>query len=303
MNDLNKKDRFTLYVFVIFLASTLLSMFLMWVLNNLFNKYETLNYLIFLCISFLLSSVVASLIVSFLAKRTRSKEELFLSLKKKVSKGEFDFSFPLTGDNQLDTEIKNFNLILKELNSVTILKEDFISNFSHEFKTPIASIIGFAEILQAKPDLPEAERQEYLQIIIDESQRLLNLSKNILLMGKLNSQTIQSKVEKFSIDEQLRHIILTLDNEFTKRKINTDIDLEKINVVASKQLVEHIWINILTNAIKFTKDEISISAKNSPDYVVVKISDNGIGIKQEDLERILTDTIKVIILQNQKERV
>ena len=276
MNDLNKKDKFTLYVFFVFMLSSLISMFLMWVLNKIFNKYNSLNIVIFLCLSFLLSSVIASLIISNLAKQSQSKEELFLTLQKKVSKGDFDFAFPLTGNTQIDLDLKNFNMILKELNSVAILKEDFISNFSHEFKTPIASIIGFAEILQSKSNLPEEEKKEYLQIIIDESQRLLNMSKNILLMGKLNSQAIQNDVENFSLEEQISHIIFKLDNDFTKKNIDTEIDLDNVNVVASKQLVEHIWINILTNAIKFTKDKISISLKKENDFAVVKISDNGI---------------------------
>ena len=286
MNNLNKKDKFTLYVFSVFLISTLISMLLMWILNTIFNKYNKLNILIFLCLSFLLSSVIATLIISGLAKQSQSKEELFLTLQKKVSKGDFNFSFPLTGDNQIDLDIKNFNLILKELNSVAILKEDFISNFSHEFKTPIASIIGFAEILQAKPNLPQEEKNEYLQIIIEESQRLLNMSKNILLMGKLDSQAIQNDIEKFSLEEQISHIIFRLDNDFTKKQINTDIDLDNVSIVASKQLVEHIWINLLTNAIKFTKDEICISLKKEKDFAVVKIKDNGVGISKEDKEKI-----------------
>ena len=286
MNKLSKKDAFTLYVFIIVMSSTLISIILMTFLETIFNENKTLNYVIFLCICFLLSSVVASLVISNLAKRAKSREELYEKLIEKVTGGEFDFRFPMTGDEQLDFDIKNFNTILEQLSSITILKEDFISNFSHEFKTPITSIKGFAEILQSKKNLTDEERKEYLQIIIDESGRLADLSKNILLIGKLDSQVVQEHKEVYLLDEQIAEIVLFFDSQFSEKNITTDIDLDRIKICACKELLGHVWTNILSNAIKFTNDEIQIKAFVDTNDIVVKITDNGIGMTKEDSEHI-----------------
>ena len=285
MAKITKKDKFTLYVYLIILMSSLFAVATMYILEK-WNEYKEFNYLLFLAIAFILSGLISSAIITRLNTRTKIREELFLTLMEKVSNGEFNFSFPETKNEQLNDDIKKFNTILKQLNSVKILKEDFISNFSHEFKTPITSIKGFAEILQSKPNISEKDRQEYLQIIIDESAKLSNLSKNILLMGKLDSQFVQENKEVYLLNDQIAEIIFMLDNEITQKKINTEISLEKIKINASKELIAHIWINLLTNAIKFTKDEISIKSYLEGNFIVVKISDNGIGIKEEDLSHI-----------------
>lgn len=288
MNELNKKDKFTLYVFIVVMSTGFFSILLMKLLNFIYSKfvYKNLSYLVFVCITFVLSSVIASLIISNLAKKTKLRDELYDKMLAKISEGDFDFLFPLTGDEELNKDIKNFNLILKQLKSVAILKQDFISNFSHEFKTPITSIKGFAEVLMSKPDLPLNVRREYLQIIIDESTKLTNLSKNILLMGKLDSQVLQEKKEFYYLNDQLAVIILMLDSEITKKNIDTDINLQKIKIYACKEFMGHIWTNLLTNAIKFTKDKIKIDAYIENNNIIVKVADNGIGIKKEDLEHI-----------------
>ena len=287
MNKINKKDKFSFYVFCVVISSTLFSILLMTILNLIFDEYKSLNYVIFLCISFIFSSVIASIIISMTVKKSKFREELVLTLIEQVSNNNFDFRFDIKNiDEESKIDMENFNMILQELQSIAILKEDFISNFSHEFKTPITSIKGFAEILKSKPNLPIEERNYYLQIIIEESSKLTNLSKNILLISKLDSQSFEEKKEVYSLDEQLREVIIMLDGELSKKNINTDIDLDKIKICACKEMFNNVWVNLITNAIKFTNDEINISAKVEKNFIVVKVNDNGIGIKKEEQGKI-----------------
>lgn len=286
MNKNINKDKFSLYVFIVIISSTIFSTLLMTLLNKIFNQYRAINYVIFACLSFLLSSCIASYIISLLLKHSKEREHLLLTLLDKVSKSEFSFRFESSDNDEMMSDINNFNKILQELDSVAILKEDFISNFSHEFKTPITSIKGFAEILQSKPNLSEDEKKDYLQIIIDESTRLSMLSKNTLLMSKLDSQSCQENKSTFFLDEQLRELILMLDYEFSQKNINTEINLEKIKICACKELLLHIWTNLLTNAIKFTNDEIQINAFVKNEFIIVQVIDNGIGIDKKNLKNI-----------------
>ncbi len=182
---------------------------------------------------------------------------------------------------------RSFNQMASDLDGIEIFRNDFINNFSHEFKTPIVSIRGFARQLQSGR-LSDEERKEYIDIIVCESERLANMSSNILLLTKLENQQIVSEKTEFDLDEQIRGCILLLEKSWSEKNIELDFELEPIRYVFNEEMLSHIWINIFSNAIKFTPDggTIKCRMKHQDNKIVCEISDSGIGMTEEIKSRI-----------------
>lgn len=177
---------------------------------------------------------------------------------------------------------RNFNRMVQELNSTEILHSDFISNVSHEFKTPLASISGYATLLQ-DDSLSDEERNEYIEIIIKSAKDLSSMTGNILNLSRLETQTIISEKEYFSVDEQIRQIILRAEPAWSAKKLTIEPELESITWYGNQELTAHIWSNLLDNAVKFTSSggEIDITARLEPDWLTVTFRDTGIGMSPE----------------------
>ena len=194
-------------------------------------------------------------------------------------------------ENHRDDEIgqltKNFNKMIRELKNIEYLRKDFITNVSHEFKTPLASIQGFAKLLMSE-SLPDEERKEYAAIILEEASRLTNLSSNILKITKLENQEIVEKRTLFPLDEQIRKSILLLEPAWSKKNIEFDLDLEKSQFSGDEELLQQVWINLLDNAIKFSNESgiISVRLRQNKKNVTVEIADNGIGMNEETKKRL-----------------
>lgn len=233
-------------------------------------------------------SVVIGVILMFFATKTISKPiEYISSITKEVSKGNFDIYIDYESEDEVGTLAKNFNLMIGELKNMEYLRKDFISNVSHEFKTPISSIQGFVEMIKSK-DLPIDKRDAYIDIIIEETERLSNLSSNMLRISRLDNQSIPNKITEFHLDEKIRKIILLLQDKWEKKNLELDINLESVIFKGDEDLINQIWINLIENAIKFSENggKISVELKNLEEDVVVKISDTGIGISEESKERV-----------------
>ena len=170
---------------------------------------------------------------------------------------------------------------------VQTLREDFINSFSHEFKTPITAVSGFAELLQ-EPGLTEEERSQYLQIIAEEAHRLANLANSTLLMSRLESQHSIPEKEPFPLDEQIKRCTILLSSAWEKKRIAFSADLEPVSYVGNEELMRHVWLNLLNNAIKFTPEggEVSVTLQCSPEQIQVRISDTGIGMSPEMMTHI-----------------
>ena len=182
--------------------------------------------------------------------------------------------------------IENFNIMIKELGKIEMLRKDFISNVSHEFKTPLSSIQGFATLLK-NTNLTD-EQKEYTNIIIDESSKLAKLTSNILSLSKLETHDTAFDKKTFFLDEQLRHCLLLLDSKMQEKNINLDIDFEKVKYYGSEELLEQVWINLLENAIKYSNNNgnIYVSCGIKKQHIEVSIRDTGIGMSKETMERI-----------------
>lgn len=243
------------------------------------------NYFVYGIVVLVVSILVGTLLsVAYTAILVRSTRPYVEALRK-IS--ECDFSVRVE-DSPIFANVgiaDNVNSLAKQLGSVETLREDFVSNFSHEFKTPIVSISGFATLLKSA-NLSDEEKAEYLDIIIDESNRLVRLSESVLMLTRLDSQTIVK--EPFLLDEQIRQSMLLFERPCSVKHIEMSADLEEIPVFNEKKLLSQVWVNLLSNAVKFTPTggKISVSAKQTDGAVTVKITDSGCGMDEETVKNI-----------------
>lgn len=170
-----------------------------------------------------------------------------------ISKGDYTTRISLRGTRELRQLTQSFNHMAEELDSMEILHNDFINNFSHEFKTPIVSIRGFAKLLKEQ-NLTPKEQEEYLNIIIAESERLSALSTNILNLSKLEQQTSLTERENFHLTEQIRLVVSLLAPKWSEKNLELSLDSDEIFLTGNEELLKQVWINLLDNAIKFSPE-------------------------------------------------
>ena len=182
---------------------------------------------------------------------------------------------------------QSFNKAAEELGGTEILRKDFINNFSHEFKTPIVSISGFADLL-LEEQLPPEDQKEYLTIIRDESRRLADLATNILTLNRVESQTILTDKACFSLDEQLRQCILVTRQKWRDKPLQFEAELAPCTYHGSEALVKEIWLNLLDNAAKFSPENgtISVTLHCEQGRPVVAVTDHGCGMDAETCRHI-----------------
>lgn len=249
------------------------------------NVYWVVNFVVI--IAFIVCIILGTVITAFISRTILQPIRDLNKATTEVARGNFSVRVREPLDAEYGTLTRNFNRMAEELSGIETLRGDFISNVSHEFKTPLASIQGFAKLLQ-DDSLSDSDRCEYTQIIIDETTRLSKLASNILNLSKLENQTTIANKTRFSLDEQIRKIILMLEPEWSKKNINLDIALDDIYYFGNEELMGQIWQNIINNAIKFTPDNgvIKVQLYRTESNITVRISDNGIGISHEAKEKI-----------------
>jgi signal transduction histidine kinase len=177
--------------------------------------------------------------------------------------------------------------MMSELEKLEGFRSDFGANVSHEFKTPLGKIKGYAELLR-EGGLTEEERENCISQIISGVDRLNNLSEKMLALARFENQQLVLKKTKFSLDEQIRQCFLTFETRWSEKEIEPDIDLEEINFFGDSAIISHIWSNLIDNAIKFTPrgGEIKIKLEKKEKNVIVKIFNSGEGILQKDITHI-----------------
>lgn len=182
---------------------------------------------------------------------------------------------------------ESFNRMAQELENTELLRSDFINNFSHEFKTPIVSLRGFAKILK-NDSLTKEERDEYLDIIISESNRLSQLSTNVLNLSKIEKMSILSDMESFDLSEEVRQSVLLLESKWQNKNLELFIDMDELEYHGNKALLNQVWINLIDNAIKFSPQngKIKLKLHRKKDQVVFQILDNGCGMDEETKNHI-----------------
>lgn len=182
---------------------------------------------------------------------------------------------------------ESFNHMAEELEKTEMLRSDFINNFSHEFKTPIVSIAGFAKLLK-HGNLSEEQRAEYISIIEEESMRLATMATNVLNLTKIENQTILTGASEYNLSEQIRNCVLLLENKWIKKNIEPDLAFDEYTVYANEELLREVWINLLDNAIKFSDEggKVRITITEIESRLLISISDIGEEIPEEAKEII-----------------
>lgn len=241
-------------------------------------------------LSMLVPIVVLVTLVNFLFTRYiyRYLDKISDAMQK-VADGDYTVRLDAEKDQPFRELYRNFNTMAEELGGVEMLKNDFINGYAHELRTPITSINGFAEmLLNDDGTLSREEKRSYLEIIASESRRLADLAGNSLLMSRLDTQKIIPDKKPFSLDEQLRRCSILLSGQWTEKELDMTMDLDEAVYVGDYDLMQHLWINLLTNAVKYTPKggSITVTLKNEEKFIAVSVADTGKGIPPEDRERI-----------------
>ena len=181
----------------------------------------------------------------------------------------------------------SFNKMAEELQNTEMLRSDFVNNFSHEFKTPIVSIAGFASLLR-RGNLPEEQQKEYLEAIEEESMRLSSLATNVLNLSRIENQTILGQTNRFNLSEQIRSCILLLERRWSAKHLDLSLDFDEYEIEADPELLKEIWINLLDNAVKFTPEYglIRVTIQPGAEGIRVAVTNTGSTIPPEKRDRI-----------------
>lgn len=205
----------------------------------------------------------------------------------KLSKGDYSARIKINGLRVFSDLGEKFNSLASELEESESLRSDFINNFSHEFKTPIVSIAGFAKLIK-KGKLLKEQETEYLDIIEKESLRLSSLATNVLNLTRVENKEILTDVSNFNLSEQIRTAVLELSDKWTKKDIEMNMDFDEYFVDANYELLMQVWINLVDNAIKYSQNGgiVTVDIKQKDDGIFVYVVNNGEEIGDEDKEKI-----------------
>jgi signal transduction histidine kinase len=226
------------------------------------------------------------LMTTFASFRLSKPVQVLTRAHEKVQEGDFTVRLPDNQPGEMGELMRSFNDMTEALGSTAYLQKDFISSISHEFKTPIASIRGFAKLLQM-PGLTEEQRTEYINLIAQESDRLSRLSETLLRLSALEQQTALASLTSFPLDEQLRQVILRLEPAWSHKDIGWQLDMEEIAITSDQELLNQVWVNIIQNAIKFSPEGSDIEVRVfRADNAIVEIQDHGCGMSEEAQKRI-----------------
>ena len=235
----------------------------------------------------LFSVLLGTIIAIFVSRIPLAPLREIIDALDRLAQGDFDVRIHLKWPRELQRFSTSFNHMVEELGSIEMLRSDFINNFSHEFKTPIVSVRGFAKILKYE-DLSEEERNEYLDIIISEADRLTELATNVLNLSKIENQTIVTDKVSYNVSEQIRRVIALLESKWSEKNIEIAFDCEEIYLYGNEELLNQVWINMIDNAIKFSPCHkvIKIDIMKEAGEVIISVTDQGEGMKAETVAHI-----------------
>lgn len=211
-----------------------------------------------------------------------------LEITQKITHGDFSARIKPMHSSDYNEIISDLNKMAEELSSIETLRSDFISNVSHELKTPLAVLQNYGTLLE-QPDLPEEKRIEYAKAVVQTTSRLSDLITNILKLNKLENQIIYPNIKKHCLSEQICECLLVFENVWEKKNIEIETDIENdVYIRTDAELLAVVWNNLFSNAIKFTENggKIGVSLKSTGNNVEVKISDTGCGMDEKTIKHI-----------------
>lgn len=279
--------RITLLFTLIVMLEILATVWMAAPLSGFLGEKSDVHYSVWLCLISISVGFVFAYFVNGAILRPISRLSDAMS---KVASGDFGIRLEAPKTIKIK-EIKNtyesFNLMSAELSATEILQTDFVSNVSHEIKTPVNAIEGYAALLQNEDNTQQMQK-EYIDKILFNTRRLSELVGNILLLSKLENSAIQTSCTHFRLDEQIRRSIMLLEPKWTEKETEFDVEMDSITVYANDGLLFHVWNNLIDNAIKFSPlgELITIRLTRSEQYAVFTIEDNGDGISEEAKKHI-----------------
>ena len=281
-----KKNRFSLRtrLTVLVTVEMLVCILIAYGLDLLFHQAATIQWTVPLELELLLSCLLVGILVT--SQLSRYFFDPIKKLRKamdKVADGDFSVRLEEKSSSREILEIySGFNLMATELSATEILQTDFVSNVSHEFKTPINAIEGYSTLLQGCENL-SAEQEEYVEKILLNTQRLSSLVGSILLLSKLENQQIPTGRSFFRLDEQIRQSIVGLEPAWEKRETEFDVELERIEYTGNELMMRHVWDNLISNAIKFSPQggTVRIRLFREKSNIIFTLEDQGSGLSEE----------------------
>ena len=234
-----------------------------------------------------LTFTMAFILFGLVAAQVGSKPVSMLTgATRQLADGDFSVRLPEDKPGEIGELMRSFNGMAEALSRTAYLQKDFISSISHEFKTPIASIKGYARLLQM-PGLDEGVRAEYVNMIASESERLARMSQTLLRLASLEEQLAPASVSSFRLDEQVREVILQLAPAWEDRDIDWQLELNPVTIESDEELLRQVWVNLIQNAVKFSEagSAIQINVYDAGD-AVVEVTDHGVGMDEATLARI-----------------
>ena len=240
---------------------------------------------------FYASLVMGCLLASLTGKITLKPIKRIIDQLDRLAGGDFrarlHFGKPI-GDHPAFRQMEqSFNRAAEELEHTEMLRSDFINNFSHEFKTPIVSIAGFAKLLR-HGNLTKEQREEYLQVIEEESLRLSAMANNVLNLTRVENQTILTEVTRFNLSEQIRSAVLLLGEKWMPKNLFMDMQFGEYIICANEELLKQVWINLLDNAIKFSEPDgtVTVAISEEGEELTVSVSNRGKDIPKDRIRHI-----------------
>lgn len=290
MNDKKMSPRmrayYSLIVIIIILFSGAMVTGVLFLLDLLNVSYQ-LSFITLISI-FVVAAVAGGMMSFFLGRRILAPMLKLSKASTEVARG--NFSITVSDSSKLEevqTTFRNFNAMVRELDSISTLSNDFVANVSHEFKTPLTAIEGYAMLLQ-DASLSQQERSEYLDKILLNIHRLTSLVGSILMLSKIESKSLAEQYTTFRLDEQLRQAVVALESAWSEKHLTFDVALDEVTFYGCESLLTHVWSNLLGNAIKFSPDggEIRLRLLDQKQCVVVSVTDRGCGMTPEVQARI-----------------
>lgn len=279
----------TVIVFSLMFLTSVFTVLVYILLQIFFPAFKSFNGLASSASTLIACTIIGTAAAAIFTKWVLSPLSEMIEATERISKGDFKVHIQETFDEKSDFGIlqRSFNHMAAELDGIEMFRKDFINNFSHEFKTPIVSIQGFAHQLQAG-GLSPVEEREYIRIIAAESDRLAKMATNILLLSKLENQAIVTDKTEFYLDEQLRTCLVLLEKQWASKEIELNIDLDEVRYRFNEDMLSQLWLNLFSNAIKFTPEggTISCTLRADEHTVTVTVSDTGIGMSEETRQHI-----------------
>ncbi len=287
------RTAYTLLVLLILVSAGLITAGIYIVLYMLgFIPSAALTPLILPVIVIISCMIIGTIMAVFVGKLFINPLRRLISANEEIGQGNFKVRLSeQTVIGELNNLMHSFNSMADELESTELFRNDFINSFSHEFKTPIVSIRGFARQLQRDNvlhSLTDEQRREYTDIIAYESDRLARLSSNILMLTKFENQQIVTDKTEFYLDEQIRRTVLLLEKEWTAREVNIELELDEVKYNFNEEMLAQMWLNLIGNAIKFSHraDTVLVRCRKNQNNICVDISDSGEGMNEETLRKI-----------------